>query len=74
MSMSRTAKRRRDRKRTPLFAEIDPGVVARVNAEAATRGLNKWEIVEEALIRGLDLLGHVEEPYSLDLHDLTKSA
>jgi hypothetical protein len=74
MPMTNAAKRHRDRKKASLFAEIDPGVVNRVKAEAESRGVNKWEVVEQALIRGLDLLDPVTEPYSLDLRGLDKSA
>ncbi|MCX6489377.1 MAG: hypothetical protein NTX68_00115 [Rhodococcus sp.] len=72
--MPSTAKRHRDRKKSSLFVEIDPAVVDRVTAEAAKRGVNKWEIVEAALGLGLERLTPVKEPYSLDLHGLDKTA
>lgn len=74
MPMPSSAKRHRDRKKSGLFVEIDPAVVDRVTAEAAQRGVNKWEIVQEALALGLDRLGPVKEPYALDLHGLNKTA
>ncbi len=74
MPMPSPAKRHRDRKKSGLYVEIDPAVVDRVTAEAAKRGVNKWEIVQEALALGLEGLGPVKEPYSLDLHGLNKTA
>ncbi len=51
-----SAKRYRDRDKAALFAEISSDLVNRVDSEATVRGVNKWEVVEEALRKGLPLL------------------
>lgn len=57
-----TAKRHRHRDKASLFVEIDADLLRRVNAEAVDRGVNKWEVVQEALLKGLPLLSDSPTP------------